>query len=153
MINPGFQLCVVLAWLQEIGDWGVPTLALAYTTSRQPPPKMYLCTQTTPPSPVPQYSAGLVWSFGKLSLASRKTPPQPPPFTQTSPTSPDPDFSVAVHSYKKRKIKHQPHFWPTKLAPITRDLQHFLIRDKTAWMSLKWVYARKIHSIYISHQC
>ena len=38
------------------------------------------------------------------------------------------------HSCKRRKNLHQPIFLPKKLAPKTRKLRHFQIRDKTAKM-------------------
>ena len=36
-----------------------------------------------------------------------------------------------VQSCKNQKMKHQQHFWPTKLAPKTRNFRHFRICDKT----------------------
>ena len=56
------------------------------------------------------------------------------------------------HSCKKRRNKHRPIFWPKKTAPKLRGLQHFQIRDKTAYMPLKLVIF--IHSVYFSpHFC
>ena len=54
-----------------------------------------------------------------------------------------------VHSCKKRKNKHRPIFWPKKLAPKLRGLQHFQIRDKSAQMPLK--LGIFMHSVYFSH--